>query len=460
MLTPSLNMLAPLLHGATAERIFTSDHQLKLMVRFEVALACALESAGMAPAGTGAACHESAAGFPAVAQQQAIAAGAAGSGNLAIPFVKLLTAHVRERAGSAADFIHFGATSQDALDTALVLSLAELIPVLDRQVNDLIASLISLTEAHHDTLLAGRTWMQQGPPVPFALKTAQWLSAMLRHRERIAQVARRVLVLQFGGAVGTLASLGTKGVQVAQELAGRLHLANPDLPWHSQRDNVAEFAATLALLDGTLGKIARDLSLMVQTEVSEVVLAGSGGSSTMPHKRNPVALAVTLSAAIRAPGLVSTMLAAMVQEHERGLGGWHAEWETLPELCRITEGSLAAMTGIIASLELDPTAMERNLRQQHGVAMAEAISMQLSPFTGRPAAHAILEQATHRAYERSEDLFTILCSDPLVTKHLPPEAIRAALDPASYLGSSSHYVEQVLKTARHAIPEETPDAIG
>ena len=381
---------------------------------------------------------------------RAIATGAASSGNIAIPFVKLLTEYVRSSAPQASDFIHFGATSQDLLDTALVLTLRDFASALDDQIGRLIAILISLTEQHRSTLLAGRTWMQQGPPVSFGLKTAQWLAAMLRHRRRIAAAGRNIAILQFGGAVGTLASLGAYGSRVAKELASRLHLACPDIPWHSQRDTLVDFATTLASLDGTLGKIARDLSLMGQTELAEVQFEATGGSSTMPHKRNPVDLAVVLSAAVRAPGLAGTMLSAMVQEHERGLGGWHAEWETLPDLCRITERAVEAMNHALSSLTVDDEAMRRNMDQQHGLAMAEAVTMRLSPFVGRPAAHALLEHASRAALAQNQNLFDVLCADVTIAKHLSHEQIQDALDPTTYLGSTATFIDQVLATAREA----------
>jgi len=356
-------LLAPLLHGGEAERIFSSESQLAAMVRFEVALATALEDAGVAPSGTGEACERGAAEFPDGEQLERIAQDARASGNLAIPFVKLLTAHVRVRSGDSADFIHYGATSQDLLDTVVVLQMQQVLSLASSEISRICTALVTLVEQHRETVLAGRTWLQQGPPVTFALKAAQWLSSMLRHLERLAASQERACVLQFGGAVGTLASLGDKGPAVARALGERLGLPVPEIPWHTQRDALVEVGTVLALLVGTLGKIARDLALLLQNEVAEVQIAspaGAGGSSTMPHKRNPVSLAVVLSAAVRAPGLASTLLSAMVQEQERGLGGWHAEWETLPELCRITAGALEGMATALETLQIDREAMRRN----------------------------------------------------------------------------------------------------
>jgi 3-carboxy-cis,cis-muconate cycloisomerase len=456
------NLLGPLLHGAEAERIFAPEQQLARMVAFELALAHAVESAGIAPAGTGESCARGAEGFPTPEQANAIAEGAVKSGNLAIPFVKLLTEAVRSNAGNAADFIHYGATSQDLLDTALVLGLRDFSDLAREKLERICAALVALTGQHRVTLMPGRTWLQQGPPVTFGLKTAQWLSAILRHLERLEAARDRCCVLQFGGAVGTLASLGHNGQAVTRELARQLALPVPEVPWHSQRDSLAEYATVLALIDGTLGKAARDLALMVQNEVAELQIEageGAGGSSTMPHKRNPVALAVALSAAGRAPGLAATMLSAMVQEHERGLGGWHAEWETLPELCLITGGSLEAMASTLEHLHVDAEAMRRNLDLLHGVALAEAVAMRLSEAIGRPAAHRLLEEASRGALERKINLLTALKEDETVTQTISHDELEKLLDPARYLGSTDIFIDQVLARAASALPKENVDAV-
>jgi 3-carboxy-cis,cis-muconate cycloisomerase len=241
----------------------------------------------------------------------------------------------------------------------------------------------------------------------------------------------RVLVLQFGGAVGTLAALGTYAQATAAALARDMGLALPDLPWHSQRDRVAEVATTLGLIVGTLGKIARDVSLLMQTEIgeaSEPTARGRGGSSTMPHKKNPVGSAVMLAAATRVPALVATMLSAMVQEHERGLGGWHAEWETLPEICRLTAGALAQGIAIIEGLEIDAE-NNTNLEATRGLTLAEAVSIALSPHLGRLAAHELVERACAQAVRERKHLREVLAADQRVTAHLSVADIDRLLDP-------------------------------
>lgn len=456
------HLLGSLFHGTDVTRIFSSERQLDEMVKVEIALAHALETAGVAPHGTGIACEQAAQHFVASGNAHTIAQAAVLSGNLAIPFVKLLTDHVRTRAGDAADFIHYGATSQDLLDTALVLRLQDFLALTTTQIQRACDLLVHIIHQHRTTLLPGRTWLQQGPPITFSLKAAQWLSALLRHQQRLTAAHDRVCVLQFGGAVGTLASLGEHGAAVITALAQRLSLRVPDTPWHSQRDSLAELATVLALIDGTLGKIARDLSLMLQNEVGEIRIDtphGAGGSSTMPHKRNPVSLAVILAAAVRAPALASTMLSAMVQEHERGLGGWHAEWDTLPELCCLTSGALTNFLYAIEHLHIDPEAMRRNLDLLHGVTLAESVSMRLGESIGRPAAHRILQAASAQALKRGVSLLDVLRDDSRVTQHLSPADLEQALHPASYLGSTNVFIDRVLAQASHAPSAEAPHAL-
>ena len=270
---------------------------------------------------------------------------------------------------------------------------------------------------------------------------------MTRHRARLLEVRRRALVVQFGGAVGTLAALGNKGMDVAAALGEELHLAVPALPWHAHRDRVGELATTLGLLTGTLGKIARDISLHTQTEVGELfepAAEGRGGSSTMPHKRNPVTSAVTLAAATRMPGLVSTILSAMVQEQERGLGGWHAEWETMPDIIGLAAGALHHLTDTVTGLELNAEHMAGNLELTHGLLFAEAAQMALGRALGRQAAHDLMETACKRAQKEKRHLRAVLGDDPVVSKHLAKEDLDRLFDPRQYLGVSEQLIDRVL----------------
>ena len=427
------------------DRIFCLPHQLQAMTRFEAALTAALEANGLASPGAAQvlASLEDAAfvDVPVLLEQSLLAS------NLAIPFVRQLTEAVRLRDPQAAASVHRGATSQDVLDTAQVLQLREALDPIRRDLDAIDSSLVTLARTHAGTLLAGRTWLQQGPPITLGLKVAGWIEALRRHRRRIDAAAAQALVLQFGGAVGTLSALGDRGLAVSAHLARTLNLPEPRVPWHTHRDALVDLAAAFGLLVGTLGKIARDVSLLMQTEVGEVfepVGEGRGGSSTMPHKRNPVASAVILAIATRTPGLVATLLTAMVQEHERGLGGWQAEWETIPEIVRLAAAALARTREIAAGLEVHPERMAANLDATHGLVMAEAVSVALAEKLGRTQAHHLLEQASRRALAEGRSLREVLREIPEVGVHLSSADLDRLFDPRRNLGSAQAFLARVL----------------
>jgi 3-carboxy-cis,cis-muconate cycloisomerase len=346
-----MELFDSLFRSEDIEKVLSDRSCLQGMLDFEAALARAEARAGVIPPSAAAAiAAQCKADLFDVAE---LSRGAKLSGNVAIPLVKALTALVGRDNSDAARYVHWGATSQDAMDTGCVLQLRQALKAFASDLDRLAQGLVELATKHRSTIVVGRTWMQQALPTTFGVKVAGWLDAVDRHRERLRETQRRALVLQFGGAVGTLAALGDRGPEVAKLLAQDLALELPEIPWHSHRDRMAEVATTLGLCVGTLGKIAKDISLHSQTEVAEVfepTEKGRGSSSTMPHKRNPVTSAVVMSAATRIPGLVSTMLTAMTQEHERGLGGWHAEWETLPEIVSLSAGALHQMAEIVPKL--------------------------------------------------------------------------------------------------------------
>ena len=443
-------LLAELFSTAAMEQVFSDASQVQEMLRFEWALSAALADCGLAPA--------TAAGplaalldidFLTPERAYSLRSGAASSGNLAIPFIKMLTAAVAEKDVEAARFVHTGATSQDVLDTALVLQIRDAIPLLQCDLDAALARCIELAREHAETILAGRTWMQQGPPVALGLKFAGYAAALSRHKHRLQQGTERALILQFGGAVGTLASLRGDGLKVSSALAKRLGLREPSLPWHTHRDNLAELTTVLGLLTGTLGKIASDIALAMQTEVGELIEPageGRGGSSTMPHKRNPVGCAVVLAAAVRVPPLVATMLTAMPQEQERGLGGWHAEWETLPQIFRLTAGALSQIRHVVDGIEIHPDRMMENMERTHGLVLAEAVSSALAEHLGRSAAHHLVEEATRRAVQEKRPLEIVLGEMPAVTQHLTTAALRRLFDYRDYLGSSREFIERTLKS--------------
>src|SRR5215470_1570931 len=447
-----MNLLDSLFRWPDIDAVFSDSATLQGMLDFEAALALAESRAGVfssaSAAAIGASCKAE------LFDHAALALGAARAGNLAIPLVKQLTSLVAKKDKEAARFVHWGATSQDAIDTGLILQLRQAFDLLAQDFDALAESLAVLAEQHRSTLIAGRTWMQHALPTTFGVKVAGWLDALLRHRVRLAETRDRCLVLQFGGAVGTLAALGNKGPEVARALAAELKLPLPQLPWHSHRDRMAEVGTTLGMLAGTTGKIARDLSLHMQTEVAEIfepAEEGRGGSSTMPHKRNPVSCAVMLSAALRVPSLVASLLSAMMQEGERGLGGWQAEWEVLPEIVQLTAGALHQLTAIAPKLEVDVERMKTNLDLTEGLIYAEAVSMALAEKISRAEAHEIVQAACSRALREKRNLRAVLSGDPKVAAKLSAADLDRLFDPRKYLGAAEEYVQGVVSASRGRI---------
>lgn len=426
-------------------RVFSAAGQLHAMMRFEWALTCALEANGLAKAGSGVVLESLLnAGFVDV---ERLKREAREDGNVAIAFVRQLTSAAKARDEDAACAIHLGATSQDVLDTGMVLQIREALQLLESALARMDSALVKQIRTHRKTLITGRTWLQAGPPTTLGLKLAGTLTAVRRHRERIAVARERVLVLQFGGAVGTLAALGDDGGRVSAELARRLELREAELPWHAQRDGFVEMVETLANLTGSLAKFARDVALLMQAEVGEVSEGGGeerGGSSTMPHKHNPVACAGVIAAHERMPGLVVTMLHAMPQEHERGLGLWQTEWETVPEAFRLTGSALAYAIEIAEGMVVDADRMRANFDALRGMSMAEAVSTALTRKIGKAEAHEVLRKATARAKSENKNLADVLKSMPEVSAQLSAGEIDRLLEPGAYLGSAQILIGRVL----------------
>ena len=443
-----MNLFSALFSYSDLERVLSEESRIQSMLQFEAALAKAEARAGVIPPGAAAkiAEHCRAEHF----DFSLLSAEAACAGNLAIPLVKMLTETVAKQDKDAARFVHWGATSQDAIDTGVVLQLRAALALLEFDLLRLSDALVTLTSNYRTTPVVGRTWMQQALPATFGFIAAGWLDASLRHRRRLIELRPRVLALQFGGAVGTLAALAGRGPEIAKALADELGLLLPAAPWHAHRDRMAEVATFLGLVTGTLGKIARDISLHTQTEVGELFEPsgeGRGGSSTLPHKRNPVTCAIVLSAATRVPGLVSTMLAAMPQEQQRGLGGWHAEWETLPQIFRLSGGALHHLAEMLPHLEVDSARMRDNFDATQGLIFAEAVSMALADRMGKMPAHLLVEAACKKARAEKRHLKGVLQEDHGLHGHLTPADLESLFDVRNYLGSADEFVQRVLAEA-------------
>ncbi len=429
--------------------IWEIDATLQRMLDVEAALTQASAAAGIVPptavAPIAAACDVALLDIPALLDASASA------GNIAIPLVKQLTAVVKARDVEAARYVHWGATSQDIIDTATVLQSLASCDVIDAALARVCDLLADLSAAHRDTPQVGRTWLQQALPITLGLKFAQALDAMLRHRTRLATAREQVRVLQFGGAAGTLASLGEHAPAVLAGLAQTLALRVPDVSWHTQRDRLAELACCWGMLVGSLGKIANDIALQMQTEIGELAEpagAGKGGSSTMPHKRNPVGCAAVLTAAQRVPPLVATMLGAMVQQHERALGGWQAEWDALPEIARLTSGALDAVIGVLDGIEVDRTRLAANLDLTHGLILGEAVMLALGERLGRIEAHHLVEAASKTAVSQKRSLQAVLQEQPDVRAQLSDAQLTHLLNPAHYTGQAGAFVDAVLARYR------------
>ncbi|HEX3543822.1 MAG TPA: 3-carboxy-cis,cis-muconate cycloisomerase [Candidatus Acidoferrum sp.] len=441
-----MNLLDPIFRWEPVAKLFRDDSYLQRMLDFEAALARAEASSGIIP--SSAATSIAAKCRVELFNKQKLAEAAATAGNLAIPLVKQLKALVAAENKDAAGFVHWGATSQDVIDTAFVLQLREALVLISGDIDKLCDALAKMADQHRRTPIVARTLMQHAVPSTLGIKFAGWLDALMRHRERFCEMQNRCLVLQFGGAAGTLAGLGSQGAVVSKYLSEQLKLPLPQIPWHSHRDRMSEVGSVLGLLTGTLGKIARDISLHMQTEIDELrepAEEGRGGSSTMPHKRNPVACATILAAAIRTPGLVATMLTAMIQEDERGLGGWHAEWETLAEIVCLTAGAMHQLADVVPRLEIDINRMRENLGVTKGLIFAEAITAAPGEKISRSQARELVDTASQRAIAERRHLRDVISDDQPISRHLTTEQLDSLFDPRNYLGTSSEFIDRVIQ---------------
>ncbi len=434
--------------GTPAMRAVFSDETLvRRYLDVEVALARAEAKVGVIP------------------EAAATAIAAAGEG-LAVDMATLKTEteivgypiigivhQLAKAAGEAGGYVHWGATTQDIMDTANVLQIRDALSLVAADLAALDTVLCDLAARHRDTVMAGRTHLQHALPITFGYKAAVWLSMIRRHRQRLQQLQERVLVVEFSGAAGTLASLGDKGLEVQAALAAELGLGVPDITWHVARDNIAEVGTVLGLVTGSLAKIAVDVMLMMQNEVAEAFepfVEGRGASSTMPQKRNPISceLILALSKAVRAQS--GLLLDAMAADHERATGPWHLEWIALPEACIAASGALHQARFMLQGLIVEPAAMRRNLDITGGLIVAEAVMMALAPHTGRGAAHDLVYACCREALGAGTPLLDQLRKRPEITAHFDESALARLVDPAGYLGVAGQMVDRMLTGSRRS----------
>lgn len=350
--------------------------------------------------------------------------------------------------GDAGRYVHWGATTQDIMDTAVSLQVRDALDVIDSDIRELRTILVDLAKKHRDTPMAGRTHLQQALPVTFGYKVAIWLAMFDRHQQRLAELRPRVAVVQFAGAAGTLASLGDKGFEVQKALAGELKLGVPATTWHVARDGFAEAVNLLTLVTGSLGKIALDIMIMASTEFAEVYepfVKGRGASSTMPQKRNPISSELMLAAAKAVRQHAGLMVDAMIQDFERATGPWHAEWIAIPESFILSAGALHQAKFALGGLIVDTERMKHNLGITRGLIVAEAVMMGMAPFTGRQQAHDIVYDACRTVNEQGGTLADALAALPDVTTHFDRAAIDRMTDPANYLGLAPQMVDRAVE---------------
>jgi len=441
-------LFAPLFADGEISALFSDEAFIRALAEVEAALARAQAKVGVIPASAA----EQISGIR--ADKIDVAALAQGTARSGFPIIALVQELRRQVGPDAAPYVHWGATTQDVMDTACVLQVRGAIMLMEKRLGELARALGALAGNHRSTVLAGRTHGQQALPISFGLKVAGWLAPLLRHRQRIEEMMPRLLVVQFGGAAGTLAALGDKGLAVTQALARELQLSVPVMPWHAQRDNLVEFAGWLSLVTGSLGKMAQDIILLAQTEVGEIAESGEegrGGSSTMPQKSNPITSELILATARTNASLLSAMHQAQIQEHERATHGWQMEWLALPQMMLLAGGALNHALSLAKNLQVDQAAMRANIARANDVVLAEAAVFALAKAMPRAKAEELVKKACGIALSQGKPLIEIVKN--LAGKQVPDGAVdwQALAKPENYLGATEEIINQVLKGANRLL---------
>ncbi len=439
-------IFAPLFTDEEVSRLLNDDAFVRALVEVEIALVRAEARVGVIPARAAEQIATTGAGKIDVG---ALAKGTVRSG---FPIIALVQ-ELRKLVGAdAAPYVHWGATTQDIMDTASVLQMRAAIQIFKRSIVEIVRRLSELAQRHRTTVMAGRTHGQQALPITFGLKVASWIAPMLRHVERLDEILPRLLVIQFGGAAGTLAALGDKGLAVSEALADELKLAVPVMSWHAQRDSLVEFGGWLSLVTGCLGKMAQDVILLAQTEVGEAAESGEqgrGGSSTMPQKSNPITSELVLAAARTNASLLSALHHAQIQEHERATHGWQVEWLTLPQMMIITGGALKHALDLAQNLQVNEAAMRVNMIRANDVVLAEAAVFALANWMPRARAEELVKNACASAMSQAKPLIDVVKE----TVAVPDGTVdwQELADPANYLGEAEKIIDRVLDRANELL---------
>ncbi len=436
-------IFGPLFGDEEINRLFSDQAYVHALVDVEIAIARAEAQVGAIPASAAEQIGK------ATADKIDISVLATGASRSGFPIIALVQELRKQVSADVAPYVHWGATTQDIMDTACVLQLRTVIELIGKRIGEVVRNLSALADKHRSTVLAARTHGQQALPITFGLKVAGWMAPLLRHMERLDQILPRLLVVQFGGAAGTLAVLGDKGSAVTQSLANELKLAIPVMPWHAQRDCFVEFAGWLSLLTGSLGKMAQDIILLAQTEVGEVGEsgeAGRGGSSTMPQKSNPITSELIVAAARTNAALLSALHNGQIQEHERATHGWQMEWLSLPQMIMLTGGALKHAAYLAKNLQVDAQAMRTNIANANDVILAEAAVFALAKAMPRSQAEELVKHACGVAVGDNKSLIDVV-------KSLAGDAVtsidwQALARPENYLGATEKIIDQVLELAK------------